>query len=248
MSRLQGKLWLTRSQPGAARLAERLEGANFPCWVGPVLSIQPSLDSALSDSWPLATAQIVVVLSEHAVLHGQALPWQAWVAQGVRVLAVGARTATALEQRGVSAQAPQRSSSEGLLEELLLEPAVRGQRVLLLAGHNGRDSLAQGLAARGALVLELPLYRRVAVQDLVLPQADTSKGGVGAVVVSSGDGMAAVDSLWRGSGRAPDLPVFTPSSRVVELAKGFGWLNAYNCEGASPNQVVATLQSQYPQQ
>ena len=243
MSRLEGNLWLTRSQPGAQRLARQLADARFGSWVGPVLAIQRTHSAPTPAAWPLVSSELVVVLSEHAVLHGQALPWQGWVAAGVQVLAIGDRTATALAQRGVLAQAPQHSSSEGLLAELLPQSLVRKRRVLLLAGHQGRDSLAQELRARGAMVIELPLYRRVPVTDLSLPES-----AIGALVVSSGDGMAAVDRLWRTAGRAPTLPVFVPSDRVLALAKGFGWLNAYNCEGASPNRVVATLQARYPGQ
>lgn len=247
MSRLEGNLWLTRSQPGAQRLARQLADARFGSWVGSVLAIQRTpnqrTETVATGAWPLASAELVVVLSEHAVLHGQTLPWQGWVAAGAQVMAVGDRTATALAQRGVVAQAPQRSSSEGLLAELLPQSLVHGRRVLLLAGHQGRDSLAQGLRARGAMVTELPLYQRVPVTDLNLPRR-----AIGALVVSSGDGMAAVDQLWRSAGGMPTLPVFVPSDRVLALAKGFGWLNAYNCEGASPNRVVATLQARYPGQ
>ena len=245
MSGFNGRLWLTRSQPGAQRLAQQLAAAGFNSWVGPVLTIQRSTDVPQPgrNAWPLASAELVVVLSEHAVLHGQGLPWQAWVAAGTQIMAVGARTAAALAQRGVVAQAPRRSSSEGLLEELLPKARVQQRRVLLLAGHQGRDSLAQGLKARGASVVEWPLYRRVAVTKLQVPI-----NTIGALVVSSGDGMAAADQLWRAAGGTPTLPVFVPSLRVVELAKGFGWPNAYNCEGASPQRVVATLQARYPGQ
>ncbi len=243
MPSLEGCLWLTRSQPGAQRLAEQLADAGFASWTGPVLMIQRSEPKTDASAWPLASAELVVVLSEHAVLHGQTLPWQGWVAAGAHIMAVGERTAVALAQRGVVAQSPRLSSSEGLLEEMLPQALVQQRRVLLLAGHQGRDSLARELRARGADVVELPLYRRVPVAKLEVPVAK-----IGALVASSGDGMAAADQLWRAAGGAPTLPVFVPSVRVVELAKGFGWPNAYNCEGASPQRVVATLQARYPGQ
>lgn len=243
MSAFKGCLWLTRSQPGAQRLAEQLAGAGYASWSGPVLAIQRSPPVLAASAWPLASAELVVVLSEHAVLHGQTLPWQGWAAAGTQVMAVGDRTAATLAQRGVVAQSPALSSSEGLLEELLPQALVQQRRVLLLAGYQGRDSLAQELRARGADVVELPLYRRVPVAELQVPVAK-----IGALVASSGDGMAAADQLWRAAGGVPTLPVFVPSVRVVELAKGFGWPNAYNCEGASPHRVVAALQSRYPGQ
>lgn len=243
MSGLKGHLWLTRSQPGAQRLAEELAGAGFASWTGSVLAIQRSQPVPQASAWPLASAELVVVLSEHAVLHGQTLPWQGWAAAGAQIMAVGDRTAATLAQRGVVAQSPRFSSSEGLLEELLPQALVQQRRVLLLAGHQGRDSLSRELRARGADVVELPLYKRVPVAQLELPVAK-----IGALVASSGDGMEAADQLWRAAGGVPTLPVFLPSVRVVELAKGFGWPNAYNCEGAGPHRVIATLQSRFPGQ
>jgi uroporphyrinogen-III synthase len=77
------------------------------------------------------------------------------------VLAVGQGTARALRRHGIAAHAPDRQDSEGLLAHPLLR-ALRGRRVALIGAPGGRGLLREQLAARGASLRELQVYRRVA--------------------------------------------------------------------------------------
>lgn len=77
------------------------------------------------------------------------------------VLAVGQGTARALRRHGIEALAPPRQQdSEGLLALPLLQQ-VRGRRVALIGAPGGRGLLREQLAARGARLRELHVYRRV---------------------------------------------------------------------------------------
>ncbi|WP_243042173.1 uroporphyrinogen-III synthase [Dyella sedimenti] len=76
------------------------------------------------------------------------------------VFAVGQGTAQALRRHGVSAQAPaQRQDSEGLLAHPALAD-LRGMRVALVGAPGGRGLLREVLAARGARLREVHVYRR----------------------------------------------------------------------------------------
>lgn len=78
------------------------------------------------------------------------------------VFAVGQGTARALRRHGITALAPEdRQDSEGLLDQAALAD-VRGKRVALIGAPGGRGVLRQQLAARGARLRELHVYRRVA--------------------------------------------------------------------------------------
>ncbi|MFC4763730.1 uroporphyrinogen-III synthase [Dyella koreensis] len=78
------------------------------------------------------------------------------------VVAVGQGTARALRRLGVAALAPEeRQDSEGLLAHPALSD-VRGRRVALIGAPGGRGVLREQLAARGARLRELHVYRRVA--------------------------------------------------------------------------------------
>jgi len=76
------------------------------------------------------------------------------------VLAVGQGTVQALRRHGVSAQAPSRQDSEGLLALPAMQN-LRGRRVALIDAPGGRDLLRKQLIARGARLRELQVYRRV---------------------------------------------------------------------------------------
>jgi uroporphyrinogen-III synthase len=77
------------------------------------------------------------------------------------VLAVGQGTARALRRHGIDALAPERQDSEGLLAHPSLRE-LRGVRVALIGAPGGRGLLREALAARGAVLRELHVYRRVA--------------------------------------------------------------------------------------
>lgn len=76
------------------------------------------------------------------------------------VLAVGGGTARALQRHGLTAQAPQRQDSEGLLG-LPAAQHLRGKRVALIGAPGGRGLLREQLGARGARLREVHVYQRV---------------------------------------------------------------------------------------
>lgn len=78
------------------------------------------------------------------------------------VFAVGQGTARALRRHGLTALVPEeRQDSEGLLEHPALSN-LRGRRVALIGAPGGRGVLREQLAARGARLRELHVYRRAA--------------------------------------------------------------------------------------
>jgi uroporphyrinogen III methyltransferase/synthase len=77
----------------------------------------------------------------------------------LRVAAIGPATATALKKRGIKADLiPDVYTAEGILAAL---GSVAGQRFLLPRADIARKALAEGLAAQGAMVEEIPSYRTV---------------------------------------------------------------------------------------
>jgi uroporphyrinogen-III synthase len=104
--------------------------------------------------------ELLVFTSPAAVRYAAAL--QALRTQGT-VLAVGQGTARALRRHGVGeVLAPhQRQDSEGLLDHPALA-SLQGRRVALIGAAGGRGVLRAELAARGARLRELHVYRRAA--------------------------------------------------------------------------------------
>jgi uroporphyrinogen-III synthase len=102
--------------------------------------------------------EVLIFTSPAAVRHAAALTCLQTAAV---VLAVGQGTARALRRYGVPEPlAPARQDSEGLLQQPALQ-VLRGRRVTLVGAPGGRGVLRNQLAARGARLHEVHVYRRV---------------------------------------------------------------------------------------
>jgi uroporphyrinogen-III synthase len=75
-----------------------------------------------------------------------------------RIVAIGDRTAAELEEAGLNTSRPVEFSSRGLLDYLKGQD-LRGRSVYLLRSSEGTAELPEGLAALGARVRDVALYR-----------------------------------------------------------------------------------------
>ncbi|MDN4503068.1 uroporphyrinogen-III C-methyltransferase [Alteromonadaceae bacterium BrNp21-10] len=104
---------------------------------------------------------------------------------GLTCFAVGKSTADALATAGIKANLPKRFDSEGLLElaELI---DVKDKQVVIVKGHNGRESLINELEERGAKVNAFNLYHRrpVALNNL---QQTWQQSAIRCIIVTSGE-------------------------------------------------------------
>lgn len=218
-------LIVTRPATQAARFTALADAAGAHCVPLPTLAIEPV---------PLA-AQLA------AALTAQAWDWALWTSvnaveyglaqlQGLRAsrhAAVGRATAGALQAHGLEvALRPEQANSEGLLSMPELQ-SIGGRTVLLVKGEGGRDLLRDTLAARGARLSCVDVYRRLparlsfeelqAVRD-ALPSRPL-------VLATSGEVLASLLGIAR---QAPlegiaDLPLVVPGPRVRDAAQGMGW-------------------------
>jgi uroporphyrinogen III methyltransferase/synthase len=103
-----------------------------------------------------------------------------------QIAAIGPGTADALARAGLVADlVPERYVAEGLLEAFAAR-AVAGQRFLLPRAEGARDTLIEGLEARGAWADELTLYRAaVPVNPDVEGLRRLREGGIDVVTFAS---------------------------------------------------------------
>jgi uroporphyrinogen-III synthase len=113
----------------------------------------------LSPEAPAGGFDLVLFTSGAAVERFFARDDLADLARRSRVHAVGPATAEILRGRGVASVLEGGGSARTLLETLPLDLA--GSRALLPRGEDADDDLPAGLAARGAAVVELTLYRKI---------------------------------------------------------------------------------------
>ena len=217
------RVWVTRTEPGASRLADALKAAGHEAWVRPVLRIEQ-----LANRPPDGAFDLTIFLSEHAVHGALANGWRETPA-----LAIGPGTQAALARHGVPAAIPQRASSEGIAEFLATAPPAT---VLLASGAGGRDVLPGLLGAHGTAVAAWRLYRRVPVRDPLPPNAC-----IEAVVAGSAGGLRVAADLWFASGRGAGVPLIAPSPRVADAARALGFARVFVGKGADAHATVAQV-------
>ncbi|HUZ83903.1 MAG TPA: uroporphyrinogen-III C-methyltransferase, partial [Gaiellales bacterium] len=175
---------VTRARAQASGLAQRLRELGAAVVEAPAIRIEslPFQPPALS------SYDVICLTSANGV--DRLLEGDVRALAGVRVAAIGSATVAALAGRGVVADVvPGRSTSEHLLEAL---GDVAGSRVLVATAEGARDVLPAGLAARGAEVDVLHLYRSVAA-----PVDREAVAGADLVTFTS---SSTVDSLLAGLG------------------------------------------------
>lgn len=152
---------ITRPAGTAAALARRVRGLGGVPLLLPGLTLRGVADEAAARKGLQTVLQgdVLVFTSPAAVRFAAILaPLQTTAA----MLAVGHGTARALRRYGIRMPlTPSQQDSEGLLEHPVLHD-VRGRRVGLIGAAGGRGLLREQLAARGAQLHELHVYRRVA--------------------------------------------------------------------------------------
>lgn len=217
------RLWITRTEPAAGRLASAVGALAVDCLCQPLLRIEPLAPEPLP-----GFVDAAVVLSVHA---SAALP-KLGIDAG-RWLSVGRQSAEAaakaLKLPATMVDWPEDERSEGLL--IKLRPiALSGGRIALVSGVGGREWLAVRLAELGADVVRRAVYQRVPEQIPAKPPSDL-------IEVSS---VAALNALADLS-RDRDAALLVASDRLAEEASAIGFQNVHNAGGADADALVAVL-------
>ncbi|MEM9741462.1 MAG: uroporphyrinogen-III synthase [Pseudomonadota bacterium] len=229
-------IWITRTEPGASRLAHALTTNGYRTLKAPVLRIEPRPPkSSLRSRYDL-----VIVVSEQAVRWAPEPLWD----RAAQVVAIGPRTAAALADAGVNSSYPTLATAEGLLDGPLRAQLQAGQSVALVRGVGGRGVLPGALRAAGLVLDELVVYERIRRPAAEIERnadgnlSPLEPGTIGALVASSGDGLQHALSL---APHAVDVPVLVPSRRVERLAESLGVHQPVLCDGAGNEAVLAAL-------
>ncbi|WP_426661434.1 uroporphyrinogen-III synthase [Rhodanobacter aciditrophus] len=231
---------ITRPAGTAAALARRVRGDGGVPQLLPGLSLRGAADAAAMRTQLRAAlaGDLLVFASPAAVRFAAAL---APLRTGATVLAVGRGTAQALRRHGVSAQVPSRQDSEGLLQ-LPAATALRGKRVALIGAPGGRGVLRDQLAARGARLCELQVYRRVpprldrrhVAAVLALPRSAR-------VLLSSAEALQNLANLLPAPAlaRLRAAVAVVSSARLAQAARAAGFTRIVQAESALAADLLA---------
>lgn len=179
---------VTRPEQQAPLLCQLLEAQGATTLRLAAIEITPILEAHARFA-ALEAFDIILFTSANAVRHGiPALQRRRYST----LAALGPATARALSEQGyeVTLQPERGYTSEALLAHPMLEH-LTGRRVLLIKGAEGRQLLEARLTQRGATVVAIDVYRRVAASpsaaDFAAVQAGFVAGRLQVITATSLD-------------------------------------------------------------
>ena len=181
------RVWITRTEPGATRLAAAIRQLGLATFKAPVLRIEPRRKEP-----PQGLFDLALFVSEHAVAHAARNGWTRAPWRDCPTAAVGASASNALRGYGVEPCTAVLADAVSVLDALAAVP----QRALIVKGQGGRNALQCELRRRGSTVVEWDVYRRAAIEP------DLAGQDVDAIVASSGAAVCMVAKAWFADGRA----------------------------------------------
>lgn len=217
------RVLVARPAAQAAALCRLIEGEGGRAYGLPLIEIVPVADPAGAAARLEAArgAALWIFSSRNAVEHAAALAPPPWPP----VAAVGEATAAALEALGLR-EVLRPDHGDGAVA-LLAQPRladVAGEAITLVSGERPLPELATQLAARGARVDSIAVYRRQPVAQAPARVADAVRGCDVAIVPSAEalcQLVAATPAEAQSALRALQLAL--PSPRVIETAQELGF-------------------------
>lgn len=232
---------VTRASEQSHELSQllRVRGAEPVAW--PLLRIA-GLSPTFAREWTDAvdSADWVVFCSTNGVRHALPhlpAPWPAHV----RVAAVGAKTANALERGAIPVQSvPERYEARGIVGAMrAVQPDLTGARVLLIKGTLSPDDLRGSLQDAGARVSELVVYATLPAGAAAIPT-----GRLDAITFASGSAVRfAAEAL---AGRLPDgVCVACIGPMTAQAARDAGWPVHVQAQPHTMPGLVQTLDNHF---
>jgi len=257
---MTGAVVITRPLAQAAPLAARVAALGRTVEVLPLLEIAPLPDQSalLAALARLDRYALVAFVSPNAI--DAAFAHIAQWPSGVMAAVVGEGSRAALAAHGVpnivSPGDAAQSDSEHLLQTLDLQ-ALKGKPVLIVRGDSGRELMADGLRAAGALVEVVPAYRR-AVPALTPALAATLRRLLAQQndwIITSSEALRGLCGLLAEMDlRHPDAMqhnsvvamqqqhLIVPHARIAETANNLGF-SKLTLTGSGDERLLAALQS-----
>lgn len=156
------RVLVTRPRSQADALVYQLEATGATVVIAPTIQIVPPEDSGplVEAARDLSQFDWIVFASTNAV---DAVVSAARLSRLPLIAAVGSRTAERLREHGLEATiVPSEFRAEALVDALTAQTPLVGLRVLLPRSDVGRDAIADGLRAAGAVVTDVVAYRTIA--------------------------------------------------------------------------------------
>ncbi len=245
-------IWLTRPAAQVETLQAQLQQAGAKVFCLPLLLIEPVVLTGVNKQrlMDLDRYDLVFYVSSNAAALGLdaiANYWPQYPA-GLQNFAVGPGTAAVLQKHGLDVSYPtERMSSEAMLALPALQE-INGKKALIVRGVGGREILAEGLLARGASVDYAELYERKPPQyaaDTLCQYYQQQQPHM--IVISSGESLDNLHSLFEPLGLWNSLPLAVSSERLQEHACKLGNFAQLLLAGANDAAIIEGLLTHFTQ-
>jgi uroporphyrinogen-III synthase len=217
------RILITRPRAQADEFAEKLQAAGFEPIFFPVIEIRPiennvELEQALANlnvyDWVVFTS----VNAVDVVVNNPGLP-KGDRGIGIRVAAIGPKTAEALKMRGIIPDfVPEEYIAESILPGL---GDLRGKWVLLPRAEIARKALPEAIAEAGGIPHEITVYRTLPAQPDAAGLA-ALRSGVDVVTLTSPSTVQNFAAVTRQQGldplHLPGNPLFACIGPITEQA------------------------------
>ena len=245
-------LLITRPVMPASRTATRVAALGATPMIFPTLVIEPPADGAplkvalgkIDDYY--AALFVSPSAAEMALAPMSSAPFK--LPASLHVFAPGPGTAEELSRLGVARiEMPESSfDSEGLLAlPSLLAAVVKGKRIVIFRGNDGRELLREELVKRGATVDAITAYHRRAPNTPATGLLELLRAGkVNAISAMSSDAItnlvALIPPLEREKILFP-ITVYASHARIVESARALGFRNVIETQAGDAGLITALL-------
>lgn len=231
------RILVTRPEHQAERLCELISDAGGESILFPTIEIKPILNSEklLNRFNHINEYNFVIFVSRNAVnavINHYINPadLQNDLSGQIQLLAIGAGTAAIMAELNLTGvlHAGVQADSESLLQLPELQSKfIQQKKILIVRGVGGRELLADGLKARGAIVNYAEVYQRC------LPEYEKQEhheiwrqSKPEAIIVSSNEGLSNLLKLTLAVDQKQlfNTPLVVMSSRTADLAKDKGFV------------------------
>ena len=241
------KILVCRPEPSASELCEVLNSVGAETCALPCIEIQALNIDAQTKSiiYELDQYEKVVVVSQHAANLLVAIVDEVWpqVPAQQKWFGIGRKTTQILQEAGFDVATQEKDfSSEALLEAPELT-RVKGQKILIAKGKEGRSKLEQGLRDRGAKVHTIELYQRVTPeysrQHLENSIIDFNAGSI---ITLSAETLDNFHAMAKSIHAVPaNTRLIVPSERVAKHARSLGYQKVQVSEQLKPIDIIRAL-------
>jgi len=241
------RVLICRPEPSASELSKVLESVGSTCVVMPTLKIRPLeiTPEARQKIMNIDQYDHVIVVSQHAASLGLTIIDEYWPQFPIQQnwFAIGRKTANCLKPADLKLIEPNEDlNSEALLDTKLLAE-VGGQKVLILKGKDGRNTIESALNKRGATVDTISLYERICPEYSVAElEASLLEFNPSYIVALSGETLSNLIEMSKSVKVELQKKAFILSSeRVANIARDQGFKLTYIANNLMPMDIIRCI-------